>query len=293
MPLESESNSLFAWSDASGTFRQLDVDVVMSSDDTREAKKTEHTVEDGSIITDHLVVLPEKVSFKLIVTQTPIVESEDFAPTQAEISTTQATLESQQYPLEVRPSQFRPGGFLLLSRGVQAAVAEVSQALLGGSGLSATALEGRKVSKYSVQYSPQVLRATNGPIDRVNTVHSQLVEILNQRLPVTVSFKGRPYEDYHLLQVTLSERPGKFGSAELDVSLEKLDIVSGETVQLPDPADFKARPKKKVGNKSSKAKDDKKVQQGVGLTRRGVVSAGLIPNSGSDNLGALGAKIGF
>lgn len=279
MPLETISSNLFTWVDAAGTTRVLNADVVMNSEDIREAKPTEHTVEDGSVITDHIVILPEQVSFKLVVTQTPIRPEAnfDYVADEVALNVKSTGRQSQDYPLAVRPSQFVPGGFLLISQGVRTVVQGVADSLLGsatGGAVGNSSFRGSTNTEFVSGFKPLVLKNTGGSaeVDRVNLVHSQLVEILNSRSRVTVNFKGRAYSDYNLLRVHLSEKSGKFGSAEIDVALKKIPTVDGETVNVPSPADFKAAKKKTSGNKKSKPKSEKQTAEAITLARRGATT---------------------
>lgn len=225
---EQVSASLFSWKDAQGNDQTLDVDIVMSAEDTRSAKLTDHVVEDGSVITDHIVIQPEKLQLVLLVSQTPVKEEEGF--------------QTRAFNLEVRKSLFVPGGFLLLTQGVRAGVSAAAGAVSGAAGL---ATQSRKHS---------AITSSAGDVDRVASVHDQLIRILQDALPVTVSFKGRLYPDYVLEEVQLSHAPGKFGSATFSVSARAFRTVTGNLVTLPDPADFRAKASSQQGKKNAKEK---------------------------------------
>lgn len=238
--------SLFTWTDQAGNEHTLDVDVVSSGVDERTAQLTDHVVETGAVITDHVIIQPESLTLELVVSQTPL-RGTGFAPGSVPVATQQQSRESVNIPLQVRPSQFVPGGFLLLSSGLRTAISS-----LIASNLAAPSLQG---SKFSVTTGPSlkatVLQASETR-DRVADVHDELIRILDGALPVTVAFKGRVYVDYLLTRVTLTSNPGEFGLGRFGVDLRAYRTVTGTTVQLPDPADFRALPKKSVGNKNAK-----------------------------------------
>lgn len=250
--LEGDS-SLFTWLDEAGTEHTLDVDVVSSAVDERTAQLTDHAVETGSVITDHVVILPESISLELVVSQTPIYEVPGMARTDLTVSTTEQGLEAATVPIKVRQSEFQPGGFLLLSTGVRAGVSALASAVLGGATGTNTA-RGSRTTTRSLSARASVLAGTAGT-DRVADVHDNLIRILQGALLVTVSFKGRLYEDYLLTRVTLSSNPGEFGLGRFSVDARAFRTVTGTRVQLPDPADFRALPKANSGKKEAKTPD--------------------------------------
>jgi hypothetical protein len=220
------ASSLFTWTDEAGTEHTLDVDVVSSGVDERTAQLTDHVVETGATITDHVVILPETLSLELVVTQTPVND----APHGGGFG--RSNIE-----LDVRPSQFVPGGYLALSSGLRSAVTGLFEA----AGSPPTAVN--------------TIQSTDGEKDRVSDAHDALIRILQGALLVTVSFKGRIYEDYLLTRVTLTSNPGEFGMGRFSVDARAFRTVTGATAQLPDPADFRALPKAKTGNKPPKTPD--------------------------------------
>jgi hypothetical protein len=221
MALEGKSLGLFTWLDEAGVEHTLDVDVVSNGVDERTAQLSDHSVETGSVITDHVVILPETLSLELVVSNTPITEVAGFG--------------RSNLTLDVRPSQFVPGGFLAVSSGVRNVLTGIF------SGLSTPPV------------AVNTLQPTGGTVDRVADVHDQLIRILQGALLVTVSFKGRVYADYLLTRVTLTSNSGEFGLGRFGVDARAFRTVTGETVQLPDPADFRALPSKGAGNKGKKA----------------------------------------
>lgn len=244
MASESSVESLFSWQDASGNTRRLDVDVVMSASDKRSAKLTDHVVETGAVITDHVVIQPESLSLDLVVTQTPINADADFAPAAIDINSSSQTLKGATHRIKVQPNAFVPGGFLLLSQGVRTAVTSLLGAVTGAD----SNMQGSKVEIATTSGRVSVLQAS-APVDRVVRVHDQLIEIMNNVLLVTVSFKGRLYVDYLLTEVELSEQAGKAGMASFKVQARAFRTVTGTSVNLPDPADFRALAKVNKGNK--------------------------------------------
>lgn len=248
--------SLFSWTDAAGATQTLDVDVVMQASDKRSAKLTDHVVETGSVITDHVVIQPESLSMDLVVSQTPITVGEGRSLQQLSIDSTAQALSAKVYPLAVRDSEFQPGGFLLLSQGLRTVVTGAANTLLGAVGLGAGAdkLTGSDVQLPQTTSQARTLQATSAT-DRVTSVHDQLIAIMNGKLLVTVSFKGRLYIDYLLTEIELSHQAGKFGQGSFKVQARAFRTVTGVAAQLPLPADFRAKANAKKGNKAGKTPD--------------------------------------
>lgn len=219
------SSSLFTWDDEAGVEHTLDVDVVSAAVDERTATLTDHSVETGAVITDHVVINPETLMLELAVTQTPVF-----------VRRGETGFALSNMSLDVRPSQFVPGGFLALTSGVRSAITS----LLGAAADSPVATK--------------VLQSSQ-PVDRIADAHDQLIRILQGALPVTVNFKGRIYVDYLLTRVTLTSNPGEFGMGRFSIDLRSFRTVTGEVVELPDPADFRVMPKASKGNKAAKTPD--------------------------------------
>ncbi len=241
---EAVADSLFSWLDQAGNTNTLDVDVVMSTNDKRTAKLTDHVVETGAVVTDHIVIMPEEVSFELVMTQTPFEgrNAPGFAMAASSLSAAGRQLNAATNPISVRKSQFQPGGFLLLSSGLRSAVSS----LFGGEDIPSQASGSRSVET-TAALSANVLQS-NSPIDRVNETFDTLVEIMNTGLLVTVSFQGRLYIDFLLTSVELSQGPGESGMGRFKVELRAFRTVKGVPVKLPDPADFRAEENVKKGN---------------------------------------------
>lgn len=243
--------SLFSWVDSSGTTNVLDVDVVMNVSDKRTAKLTDHVVEDGSVITDHVIIEPESIILELIVTQTPISGPDvALAPLSVNTGVTQSALVPKTYPLVIPPNSFVPGGFLLLSQGLRSVVSD----LLGGVAPASQMQGSDFLPSIPSKGTIQTLQSAT-PQDRVVAAHDQLIAILDNALPVTISFKGKLYLDYLLTEVELHHQAGKFGAGSFRVSARAFRTVTGTNVNLPDPADFRAKPSVQKGNKPAKTGD--------------------------------------
>lgn len=254
------TSSLFSWEDESGQTQTLDVDVVMAAVDRRTAKMTDHVVEDGSVITDHVVVMPESISLDLTVTQTPIGPA-GMVKGPISISWETNDLVRASYPLKVEPSRFVPGGFLALSSPLRSAVTEAGNALLRTVGLGGPAspngYAGHALQKGVKSGQAQVHQVIEQG-DLVSRAHDKLVGILDRKLPVSVSFKGRLYLNYILTEVTLTQAAG---CGRFHVEARALRVVQGTPVQLPNPADFRAQKQQQKGGKGGTTPDPDPTKQ--------------------------------
>lgn len=275
---EAIADSLFSWLDPAGNVNTLDVDVVMSTSDKRTAHLTDHVVETGAVVTDHIVIKPEALSFELVVTQTPLAPlpgaagGGGFEAQNVTLDVPGRRLEPTALAVSVRKSQFQPGGFLLLTSGLRSAVAD----LFGGGEETPTTVQGSASTVTASSLQVRVLQATGGPVDRVNDTFDTLITILNTGLLVTVSFKGRLYIDYLLTSVELSQGPREAGMGRFKVEARAFRTVTGTTVVLPDPADFRALPKVGKGNTPTKNPDPDPTKRG---------------KSAAKNLAKVGAKL--
>ncbi len=247
---EAVADSLFSWLDAAGNVNTLDVDVVMATSDKRQAQLTDHVVETGAVVTDHIVIRPEQLSFELVVTQTPM-GGPGMAPALMSLDVETGSLVGAQVDIAIRKSQFQPGGFLALTSGLRSAVSG-----LLGSDSTPSQMRGSRTQSTSRTLQVRALQSTAGPVERVNAAHSTLVdEIMNQGLLVTISFKGRLYVDYLLTSVELSQGKGEAGMGRFKVEARAFRAVSGVNVDLPDPEDFRTLPKQTKGNQPVKTPD--------------------------------------
>lgn len=220
------SGNLIQWIDNAGTTHGLDVDLVLSAKDSRSAKKTEHPVENGANVADHIVFSADKFKLEILQTQTPITEVKGFS--------------QQNLTIEFPKSPVRG----LVALAVQAVGNLVSGSSVFGGGADTDTID------------LQTLQA-QAPVDRVADLHDQLIEIYQNAYPVTVTFKGRVYPQFLILNIELSHNKGEFGLGRFSCDVEKFQTVSTATATLPDPKDLRAKAKKSQGKKgTTEAKPD-------------------------------------
>lgn len=264
MASEAIADSLFSWLDAAGNTNTLDVDVVMSTEDEREVHLSDHVVETGATVTDHIVLRPEVLQFELLVTQTPM-GGPNMTEQPLPIQVSAGTLNAARVDINVRKSQFQPGGFLLLTSGVRSVIG----GLLGGGEDRPSSFEGKASTMQVSTVQARTLQATGDDVDYVNEAFDTLVDIMTTGLLVTVSFKGRLYLDYLITRVGLSQGKGDAGCGRFKVKARAFRTVSGVNVDLPDPADFRALPTQKKGNQPAKTPEPDPNKKGKTYLKRG------------------------
>lgn len=258
------ADNLFSWVDAAGNTNVLNVDIVMTTEDERVAKLTDHVVETGAVVTDHIVIQPESLALELLVTQTPMGgPGMTMQPLALEVGV--ADRQTDTHRIEVRQSQFQPGGFLLVSSGLQS----VTNFLLRRETVTPQEFVGSNVVEKFSSLQARTLQSL-APADRVNQAFDTLIGIMNSGLLVTVSFKGRLYVDYLLTSVGLSQGKGEAGCGRFRVRARAFRTVTGQDVQLPDPADFRSLPKQTKGNQPGKTPDPDPTKRGRSLADRAV-----------------------
>lgn len=214
-------------------------DAVSDASFSSELDFTEHPIDDGSVITDHAIRKPEKITLSLSHTQTPIRAIDGFAFGSRPLEIKSVAFGTQQTQLDIRK---RPGighnVTALISAGLAAVRAVQPSALTGQKGLGASAKP----------LSVTVLQA-GATVDRVGAFFSKLLALQTAVERLTVSFKGRDFADYVLISVAKSDKPGQLGKSSFQIELKKVRTVATKQTTLP------AIPK-------AKAKQDKGAQFG-------------------------------
>jgi hypothetical protein len=146
----------------------LTADVVTDISAAHTAEVTQHPIEGGSVISDHVQMQPPTVAFEF---------------SQSKTSLRDADLEWKQAPINVRESQFVPQGLLALTMAAGAAVGALTNAIgLTSSGTLKTWTLTAKTSK-----------------DRIHEMHDALIAAMGKF--VSFSYQGLVLSDYVLTGV--------------------------------------------------------------------------------------------
>lgn len=235
------ATEIFTWEDDARATHSLIADIVLGSKDERTSEATDHPVENGADITDHVRQLPDRLTLEIGQTQTPIEPIEGFS--------------DQQVELQVRKSLFQPGGLLAVTSAVGAA----ADAIVG-------AITGKKDDVLKT-----LVLVADSEVDRVNEAHDKLIEVKQKAYPVTFTFKGRVYPNFLVTMVGLSRNAGEAGFGRFTVEARSFRTVETGAAELPDPADLRAKAASKRGKKPSKALSDAEEE----VVKKSLLSQGL------------------
>lgn len=212
------------------------------------ADVTEHPVEEGADITDHIRAKPRTFSIEGLISNTPIEVPQSHMDGAVE-DTSPITIEGE-------PS----------FGNVDTPVGEVN---IPGSGqLSALAgVVGIKLGSKR-EFPAQMLHFSQ-EFDRVGAVHLDLESIILTAKRITVVTTLTIYENCALTDLNV-ERDFKTGNAlRFTASGRELRIVSSETVDVPDPVDSRAsKPRPRGKQLTAEAAEDEGVQVKSALAAR-------------------------
>jgi hypothetical protein len=212
----------------------IHVDVIPSLEDTLSSTVTEFPVEDGSIISEHIIHHPELLTLQIAQTQLPFTDSNEDGDELDFVKTS--------YPLDLPKTRFKPKGalFLMLAAeaGVAAAVGAIGGALgLGGGGAPSVAIE--------------VFRPPYEGKDRINDLFDKLRAARLRGSEMTLDWLGRSWDGFYIQQITYSRKKGR-ELGEFGVVLKHVETVSTGTAKLPTPAEARLKAGVHGGNKPGK-----------------------------------------
>ena len=150
----------------------LTADVVKQITTSADAEITNHPIESGSEISDHVIKRPRRVTFEFAQSSMPFAGDE---------------VDWEQVPWSVRESQFKPTGLLALSMLAGSAIAAIGS--LVGIGGGSTEI--------------WVLTAKEDE-DRIHKLHDQLIELWEDSEEVTFSYQGLYLSGYVISSVQYS-----------------------------------------------------------------------------------------
>jgi hypothetical protein len=219
----------------------LACDMLGEASITDASELTSFALEDGSIISDHVIRQPRTLSLTLVQTETPISETTGFARAMQALSYPERPAGQQTNTVPIRPSEFRPAPLMALSAGIQSL-------LFGGGPDTELKVTGLKADPNVASKPLQVhVLSAGAPADRVNAFHGELLDLLESAEPVLVTVKGYTYIDLVVVGVTRTDSSGQVGRASFGVELKQIATVETKTVSLPPVP--KAKAPKQAGPK--------------------------------------------
>jgi len=222
----------------------LVADMVADASIVDASELTQYAIEDGSLISDHVIRQPRRLSLNLVQTQTPISETTGFALALRSLSYEERPPGTQTETVPIRQSEFRPAPLLALGTEVRSLLFGGPQKELRVSGLDASRPLAARDLKVHVL-------AAGAPVDRINEFYVQLLSLLETATPVIVSFKGASYIDLVVISVTRTDAGGQAGKASFAVEFQQIATVETKTVDLPPVP--KSKGPKQLGAKPAQA----------------------------------------
>lgn len=209
-------------------------DAVLDAQHEATCDVTEHAIEDGSSISDHVVRKPFSMSMTLVATQTPIYSRypgtdgvSGLTPTPQSLSVRTTSQGRQTTELQIRKSNGQ-------QLNVAAAISAVGGLLRKAVGLGdPTAIDGVLAKPAEPKPLTVTVLTTDTPQDRVGDFHQILLNFLTTATRLTVVFKGREYPDLVLTSVTRSDAAGQGGRATFPIQLRQVLTVETKQVNLP------------------------------------------------------------
>lgn len=189
-----------------------------SIDDT--ATMTDHPVESGSVISDHIIHDPTVVAVTLFATQTPIYSDANFVRQQRTLGLRVLERSRQTSQITYPPR-----------RNPQLNVASaISRALEQN---RPSSFEGVKVGPVKESSFDVTVLAANDPVDRVNAFYDRLLEIKNTHALCTLTFKGHARPNMVLLSVRKSDTPAQVGASSFACRFRQFTTVATQQTTLP------------------------------------------------------------
>jgi hypothetical protein len=209
------TRTLLSWQDDLGVDHVVKCDAVLSLIDELDAEVTDHPIENGSEISDHVIHKPKRLSLEVHQGNAPAEPDQGFS--------------RRPLALDVAKNSFKPQGLLLIH--------SAAGALIGS-------ILGKTKSKKAYILQPDT------EVDRVVELHDKLIEAWNQSYQLTLNHYGRTYPDYVLTSLSYTrEGQGKGGLGQFKLGLRTLRTVSTATTELPNPEDLHAKPQTDRGSK--------------------------------------------
>lgn len=222
-----------SWTDATGT-GFIHVDVIPSLENTLSSTVTEFPLEDGSIVSDHIIHHPEQLRLEVAQTQIPFEDSDEDGNDLVFVKTS--------YPLELPKTRFQAKGLLFLLLQAEGLVGLASGALSGALGLGTGG---------AAQPTVEVFRPPYEGKDRINDLFDKLRAARLRGSEMRLDWLGRTWSKFCIDQIVYNRKKGA-EKGEFQLSLKQVTIVSTGTAKLPSPAEARFKAGKAAGNRPGK-----------------------------------------
>lgn len=229
-----------SWTDDTGS-GFITVDVIPALEDTLSSTVTEFPLEDGSIVSEHIIHHPELLRLEIAQTETPF---EDFDDQGEAIEFVKTSI-----PLDLPKTRFRAQGLLFLTLQAEGLLGAAANLLGLGDGKPAATIE--------------VFRPPYEGKERINELYDKLATARLRHAALTLDWLGRRWSNFYIEQIAYSRKKGK-QLGEFSLSLKHVQTVSTATATLPSPAEARLKPGLDGGNRpGKKTGDDEKEAAGA------------------------------
>lgn len=219
--------AFIAYTPKGGGPKTLQFDAVTNVTHIQKATATEHKVEKGANISDHIRKELDEVSFDAIISNEPVQDMNDHGQS--------VSSEELNYEHAKRPFSFTPGGII-------AGVSNLIDDVLGSAARSKV-----NVKRYS--------KGGN----YVSEMHAELVKIQTTGQLCEIITEDRTYDGMALLSVELKKSPETGTAGTFALEWKKIQQVEVKIVTAPKPTEPRGnKPKAKGSQSATPAPEPKK-----------------------------------
>lgn len=239
--------TIFYWQDdESGETESVQFDVVDGEEPEDVATPTDHAVEQGLNVTDHVRMEPAALTVEGIVSNmvNPMLD-DDLISEQVELQV--PVLDDPGFvttPLNVPSAPIEPSPSGLL----QAAVGGLKSLFTGGPQFTHRGEPKRTTRTFTVTAIKQ-----EEPRDRIRDVYEKLLKAQQRALLVTVQETHREHYDMVFTRIGKPKRLEDGKAARFQVDLRQIRVGDSETVQAPQPTEARGKAGVSAGSKNGKA----------------------------------------
>lgn len=224
------------WTDELGDSKILYFDVCTDEQHHLQSEATEHPVEKGADVTDHVRPKVARLSLSYFVSNTPIICKQDLANKISQPGTLYGVQDGSVEGVEIKPPVYEP---TLLAGATQVlnpnnALNTIVRAIFGAR-----------------QYKAQVLQFSE-PFDNVKEVYQTLERARQASQLVSVVTSVRTYSNMSFEDITQGKTSDTGTGATFKVELKEIRLVSAKKVNLPVPKEDNGKVLVNKGSKGPK-----------------------------------------
>lgn len=228
------------------SYPPITFDLILSESHSHTSEITEHPVEVGANVTDHIRPLPTVLSLELFVTNSPVSEFS------GEHTGEQITTEID-VPHYEPPNEPTIGGvFRLAAKGINAGL----DAITGG----------------PAPKKAQFLGFTD-TFDRIKETHDTLLDLWQRGETMQVVTSTQIYDSMAFAQVQYPRTEA--GGASFSLEFKHIRTVTSETVKAPKPLELRGVPKANKGAQGAKKPDGKDAPKAASLAYQALKALGV------------------